>query len=255
MLRPSTVDPAPAGRAVRDREREPLRTHVLEKMSLELAQGDAHFPLHDPAQISRARTVRPSLERRFHSLRCDAVTHPRLVARTREAVDRQLRGELDECARHRRDRDGIEDGHIGGVEPRAPRPDPFNASFGRREDERRRRRSRDEPPQMRRRATTQDRAVARSKDGGQVGGFETRRSVPDPVDPSVRTKQGAGRKRDWISLSVTPAASSCRRVATPCCRLAITASFPRLSCLASPCGRPSRTASEFATRWGSARGA
>jgi hypothetical protein len=49
VLGPATVDPVPAGRAVRDREGEPLGTHVLEKTSLELAQRDANIPVHDPA--------------------------------------------------------------------------------------------------------------------------------------------------------------------------------------------------------------
>jgi hypothetical protein len=44
---------------------------------------------------------------------------------------------------------------------------------------------------MRRSATTQYRAVARGKDGGQVGGFDARRPMSDPIDAGMLALQHA----------------------------------------------------------------
>ena len=72
-------------------------------------------------------------------------------------------------------------------------------------------------------------ACATGANGGQVGGVRARRAVADPEDAAVDGSSAPEASRSSISCPVSPAASSSRRVATPCARAAMRAILAPLS--------------------------
>jgi hypothetical protein len=100
--------------------------------------------------------------------------------------------QIDHRASHARDGDPTADGRVFGNEVAgAMRPDSLNASLGGGDDFRRRSWALDQSPEMCGRAPTEERPVARRKDGRQVGGFDARCPVPDAIDPRVLAQEGS----------------------------------------------------------------
>src|SRR6266511_533577 len=134
-LGPAAVHPPPTGGAVGLRKCEAGLPHQLQEPLLELAQDDARLAAQDPAQLGRARAVRPPREDGLDLGRRGAVEDAGLVAGARELVRRQYGGEVDERAGHGGDRHAAELGRVAVVAPpRSLRSDAGNAPLGGGED-------------------------------------------------------------------------------------------------------------------------
>jgi hypothetical protein len=115
-----------------------------------------------------------------------------LVARPRELIHRKLRRQIDERTGHAGDRNSADHCSVTGIKTSRPtRPDPLDAPFAHAENLRWARPALQQPPQVGGRLPAQDRTIAGGQDSGQVGGLDTRRSVPDAVDAGVLAEQVA----------------------------------------------------------------
>jgi hypothetical protein len=120
VLWPAAVDPAAAGGAVGDGEREPVLTEKVQKASFESAEGYLHVSLDDPAELSRTFGRRAPSQDADDGIGDEPVADAGLVAGSREVRLWQVGGDIDEGARHARHRDPAPDRDVLGIEEAEP---------------------------------------------------------------------------------------------------------------------------------------
>jgi hypothetical protein len=188
-LGPAAVDVVRADRAVRPRQGKSLLAHELQEAPLQRTERDARVTAQDLAELRHAGSPRPAFEDRGDVRGRRAVADAGLVARSGELIEGEVGGEVDERARHGRDRNAAVVRAIPPLDAAPPHPDPSHTALQRRGHLRRRGRAVEEPEQVRRRPAAQPRFVAAGEHGGEVARLDARRAVADAVDPGMNPEQ------------------------------------------------------------------
>ncbi|MEY2513479.1 MAG: hypothetical protein QOJ89_837 [bacterium] len=177
---------------VRARQRQAVGAEKAEEAGLELAQ--CHVRTEGSSQLRRAGLARVARDAGLDVVRPRAVVHPRLVARASEFLGPQCRREVEQRARHRRDRDTVQlEVVTGGQRADAMDDDARTpaAAESRNRDLRRRRRAAPELQEVSGGSVAENGALAAGQHSRKAVAEGRATRVPDGVHAVVHAVQPA----------------------------------------------------------------